>query len=551
MIEHLRKYTGMIIFVIALLFVGLAFFGDQASFGSASPTNPVVLTVDGTGYTHSNFRKMTEAPAVVAYTREYQMAALQLGLWSFVGELSGSGIDPEQTQRRFFINRLNIQEAAKEFGIHPSEKEVDERVKRAFSDATGSFRQDTYDSLLKNLHPYGMQEKDLIELVRDVLTFEKLKEVLAGGLAGSRQQVEESIAASHQQVTIQLARTALSTFQEQIKPTDEELNTAWTTLKDRYKVERKIKVTYLLAKPQYPERKTEPPKLPTAVTEEQKKAEEKAEQEKKAKEDEEYASAKKKVDNEVYEKVSTVLAAIENSEAGVDFEKAVAEQGLQLVTTDFFQRSAMPPELSMSTVESRPKPVGDYLLHLVESKAGSLAHFTEALQLEGNAYLIARLDASEPERVKTFEEAKEEVRTDYIKEKANEALKKDADDKAAKIREGLKAGKSFADVAKEVGLEPKSHGPFKENDKLEGEADVSTLFQTAATVDPGTLADPVVKPDGAIFIFVEKRELVKDPTRENVVNQTVQGKASELKQLAFQAWLDERLAATRVETPKR
>ena len=36
MIEHLRKYTGLIIIVVALLFVGLAFFGDNANLGQAN-----------------------------------------------------------------------------------------------------------------------------------------------------------------------------------------------------------------------------------------------------------------------------------------------------------------------------------------------------------------------------------------------------------------------------------------------------------------------------------------------------------------------------------
>ncbi len=548
MIEHLRKYTGLIIFVIALLFVGLAFFGDRASMGHSSPDNPVLLTVDGTGYTRANIRKLAVAPASLAQTRESFSMTMSLGLLTFVSELGGFGGD-EQSQRRFLINRLNIREAATEFGIYPSEAEVEARVKKTFTTGPdGGFDKNGYDEQVKSLEHFGMKEKDFIELVRDILTAEKLKEILGGGLAGSRRQVEESVAAAHQQVSIQLARTSLTAFQEQVKPTDEELKAAWETTKDRYQVERKIKVSYLLAKPQYPEKKTEPPKLPTAVTEEDKKAEEKAEQERKAAEDAAYAKTKREVDDTVLSRVETVLAGIQNS-VGKDFEKVVAEQGFQLVSTDFFQRSAVPPELSITTAESTPKPVSDYLLRLAATKDESLANFTEALPLKDGCFLIARLDAAEEVRTKTFDEAKDEVKADYLKEKANDLLKKDADDKAAKIRDGLKAGKPFADVAKEVGLEPKAHGPFKATDKLEGEADVSTLFQTAATVDPGALADPVMKPDGALFIFVEKRELVKDPSRESTINQSVEGMTEQMQRAAFMSWLNEKMNATRVEDP--
>ena len=549
MIEHLRKYTGLIIFVIALLFVGLAFFGDNVSRSHASPTNPVVLTVDGTSYTATHYRKLAEAPLSLAQNQQNFQMAMQLGLFTFAGELGAFGAEGEQGLRRFFINRLNLRAAGEEFGIHPSPAEIEARVKKAFADQNGAFDQARYNDFVELLHRFGMQEKtDWIDLVSDILTAEKMKEIVGSGLAGNRQLALESTANSDQQVTIQAARTVLPTFMEQVKPTDEELKTAWETTKEKYMIDRKIKVSYLIAKPKYPEKKTEPAKLPTALNEDAKKAEEKAEAERKAKEDAEYAAQKRDAEQELGDALDAMWLSTQNSN-GKDFEKLAADHGWELVSTDLFQRVAVPPALAVSTIQSTPTPLGDYLFRL-SATSDPLTSFTEApLPLKDGAYIIARLDGSEDARPKTFEEAKEEVRTDYIKEKATEALKKDADDKATKIREGLKAGKSFADLAKELGLEPKSHGPFKKTDKLEGEADTTTLFETAATVDPGTLADPVIKPDGALFVFVEKRELVKDPARDERVNQGVTRQTDEMQRYAFQSWLSERLDATRIEDP--
>ena len=176
-----------------------------------------------------------------------------------------------------------------------------------------------------------------------------------------------------------------------------------------------------------------------------------------------------------------------------------------------------------------------------------MTRFTDALPIADGAFLVARLDEEEAVRAKTFDEAKEEVRADFIAKASGEALKKDADEKAAKIREGLAAGKSFTDLAKELGLEPKAHGPFKATDKLDGEADVSTLFQTAALVDPGALADPVLQPDGSLFVFVEKRELVKDPARADRVQSALRNLGQTQERQAFSAWLTDRLDATKVE----
>ncbi len=539
MIEHLRKYTGLIIFVIALLFVGLAFFGDPATMSRGNSTNPVVITVDGTSYTATQYRKLAEAPA-----SDYSLA-FQTGTIQLISELGADGTP--QGVRRFFINRLSLRQACKDFGIHPSDDEVEAHIKQTFPGQDGAFSQERYNKVVDDVGRYGMLEKDLLDLIRDSIASQQLKEIIGGGLGGTRQIALESAASTEQQVSIQIARTALATFQEQVKPTDEELKTAWETTKEKYMIERKIKVSYVIAKPTYPERPVEQPKLPDAVTDEAKKTAEKEAADKKAKEDAEYEEKKRAVDDEVIAKVDSLILGIQNSE-GKDFEKLVSENGWSLVTTEMFPRTAPPAELLGNTTSQNPKPVADLLFQLADS-ADPLSRYSEALQLKDSAYLVARLDGEEEARPKTFEEAKEEVRTDYIAQKATEALKKDADEKAAKIREGLAAGKPFADLAKEVNLEPKSHGPFKSADKLEGEPDTTTLFQAASTVEAGKLADPVIRPDGALFIFVEKRELVKDPARDERINQALTRQAEEMKQAAYIAWLAEKLEQARIEDP--
>lgn len=541
MIEHLRKYTGLIIFVIALLFVGLAFFGDNVTRSMRGNSDPAVLSVDGRTYTQSEYHKSG------ATARNLGM---NLGFYEFISTLGGFGGENEdQTDQRFFVNRLLVQQARQEFGVNPSDEEVIAALKLmpVFQGQNGAYDQAKYNEIAtKGLGRFGMTEKDLFELVRDSIATKKLASVLGGGLSSDREVAAESVASRDQQVSIQVARTALSTFQESLKPTDDELKATWETTKDKYMTERKIKLTYVMAKPVYPEPKKEEPKLPDAVTEEAKKAAEKEAADKKAAEEAALAVEKRKITNDLADSFDTFVAELQNSE-GKDFEKTAQSHQWELVTTDFFTRSTLPPALAINRrSSSNPEPIGDVLFRLGKSK-DLLSSFTEALAIPDGAYLIARLDEEEAARPKTFEEAKEEVRTDYISQKAGEALKKDSDEKAAKIREGLAAGKNFTDLAKELGLEAKALGPFKATDKLDGEADTSLLFQTASTIDPGALADPVMRPDGALFVFVEKREIVKDPARAERVNQAVTGLAGQQERYAFSAWLNEKLETTKVE----
>ena len=541
MIEHLRKYTGLIIFVVALLFVGLAFFGDTASMGGGNANDPPVLSVDGSTYSFTEVQKGGKS------TRQL---AEGLRLFDLLMATDGftMGEDP-QADQRFFVNRLLLQQAREEFGVHPSDEEVTASLKTitAFQGQDGSFDQQRYNDIAtKFIGSLGMDEQDMIELLRDNLATRKLGEIIGGGLAADRKFAAEQVASSDQQLSIQLARVPLAKFQDSLKPSDEELKTAWETTKEKYQTERRIKVSYFIAKPNYPELKLDAPKLPDAVTEEAKKAAEKDAADKKAAAEAAHAETKRGVDNELADVVDAFLQELESSD-GKDLEKLATENQWEVVTTDFFTRATAPPALAANLRSaSNPRPVADILFQLSLGKE-SMSRFTDALPIADGAFLIARLDEEEAVRTKNFDEAKEEVRVDFIAKAAGEALKKDADEKAAKIREGLAAGKAFADLAKEQGLEPKPLGPFKASDKLDGEADVSLLFQTASLVDPGSLADPVLRPDGSLFVFVDKREVVKDPARETRIESSLQGLIANQQRLAFSAWMSARFAAAKVE----
>ena len=540
MIEHLRKYTGLIIVVVALLFVGLAFFGDNANLGQSNANDPPVLSVDGTSYSYSELQKGGKS------SRELAMSLYLSDLLGATDALS-MGADP-QADQRFFVNRQILKQAREEFGVHPSTEEIAESRKTLYSlqDKDRNFDQEIYNRYVSTLGSRGMNEQDLLDLLGDNLAARRLEVIIGGGLVADPKLAEAQTAAGDQQVSIQLARTPLSKFKDALMPTDDELKAAWETTRDKYQTERLVKVSYMIAKPTYPEPKTEAPKLPDAVTEEARKAAEKEAADKKAAEDAELAEEKRKVDNELADLVDTFLVELEASE-GKEFEKLATENNWVFAGTEMFTRAAVPPALAINLRSaSNPRPVADRVFDLTFGTE-AMSRFSDALPIADGAFVVVRLDEEEAVRAKTFEEAKEEVRADFIAKAAAEALKKDADEKAAKIREGVAAGKSFADVAKELGLEPKAHGPFKATDKLEGEADVSTLFQTAALVDPGALADPVLQPDGALFVFVEKRELVKDPARADRVQSNLRNMAMSQQRQAFSAWMADRLETIKVE----
>lgn len=543
MIEHLRKYTGLIIFVIALLFVGLAFL-DRPSLRGMGDHDPVVIKIDGRSYTHSEYQKLGRSSMNVAHDLVlYEMLAL-----------FDAGFNPDDPEavKRFFVGRMLVRQACEEFGIHPQDAEVMKAIKSLpklqIQDPSqgqpGTYNQAGYNNYVKNvLGKYGLLEADLFDVVRDQLALSRLTTILGGGLGSSREFAEQSLASIDQKVTVEVARLPQAKYQETINPTDEELKAEWETTKDKYLTEKKVKIAYLVAVPKYPEKKEEEAPQPEPTTDEEKKAA----AEKKAADATAAAEEKRQINKALAEGVDNFISQL-NDSGGKDFEKLASANGWEIKTTALFPRSAPPAELDLKLRASgSQKQLADYLFEL-NGKGDSIDRFTTALAVGDGQWFVARLDETEEARPKEFEEAKDQVRVDYIAKHAGEALKKDADEKVAKLREGLTAGKPFADVAKELGLEPKPYGPFGMNDRLDGEPDSATLFQTAAHLDPGTVADPVIRPNGAILVFVEKREIVKDEKRAERVENSITASEQQQPFQIFAAWLHDKIESTPIES---
>lgn len=542
MIENLRKYTGLIIFVIALLLVGFIFTIDNGSgMGGGNANDPVVISIDGRSYRSSEFEKLGPSS---------RSLAMQLGLYDMVSTLGGfGGANEREADERFFANRINLREAREEFGVHPDDEAVAAMLKSmpAFQGPDGAYSQTNYNNIVNRaLGRMGLRESDMLDLVRDTLALRTLGRVVGGGLAVNRRFAEESVLANDQKVTVEVARLDIGKYEEALDPTEEELKESWETTKDKYLTDKRIKVSWILASPGVPETKVEEETLPEDATEEQKKAA----ADKKSAAETALAEEKRRLNNELAERVDLFLDELRDSE-GKDFEKLAGENGWEVKTSEMFPRSAVPQELGINLrASSDQRSVADFLFALTKS-TDPLDAFTEALPVGEGQWFVARLDEAEEPRPKEFEEAKDEVRADFIAEKASGNLKKDAEEKTAKIREALAEGKSFSEAAKDQGLEVVPHGPFAAGESLENEADSQTLFQTAARVAPGTLADPLIRPDSARLVFVGKREIVKDDGRAARIDGAVTAGASTQQRLAFAAWLDERLAASRIEYPAR
>jgi len=521
MIENLRKNLGPIVIGVVLSFVLLGFvLQDRNSHMSLLGREQAVMRVDGRNYDGMEFHKLGRSSVELA---------MGLGMYDFLSVMGGFGAGQQDPSEEFFVNRMLLRDAKEAFGIHPGEAEIDAYLKeiRAFAGQDGKFDAERYREIVeKHIGRMGLGEKDLRELAADALACRKLGEILGAGLAPDRNFLARSLALSGQRVSGAFARMDAKPFEDQIKPTDEEVKAYWETIQDSFKTEPKRKFSYLIADPQ----------LPTAKPAEGADA---------AKEDAAVQEERRRKKREFDAKVDDFLYELEQKH-GAGFEDLAKAQGFVVKATELFPVSAAPAELAVNlSSNSRGGRAVDALFEIKET-SDPFSKISEALAIGDGQWLIARLDGEEASRVKTFDEAKDEARAQYIKEKAAEALRKAAEEKTAKLKEALAAGKSFADAAKELGLETTAFDGVTASARPDP-AQPSNLFQAVAFLDPGSLAEPIVESGRAFLVQVAKREVAKSADAETRVEAMIGQAASQNGMIALQSWLAERTAAAKVE----
>ncbi|MBC7980553.1 MAG: SurA N-terminal domain-containing protein [Armatimonadetes bacterium] len=543
MIENLRKYTGVIVVSIVLVLIGFLFM-DTGSMRGSQGGSPF-LKIAGRNYTDKDFQHLGASP--------YQLiqSLAQSGdfnLYTFLFTLAGDAQSQDQAVINFFTNRILLRTAKAEFGIFPGDPEIDSFIRklRAFASPEGDFSQEKYrDFIEKSIGRLGLTEGDLRELASDILTQQKLVEILGSGLAPDRQAIAKKIAIENQQIRVNLARIDIDPIEEKIKPSDEEIKLHWETIQDAFKTEEKRKFTYFIAAPTFEPEPAEIPALAAEAT-----AEAKAEFEKqKADRSAKLADARRKAQLITDEKIDDFLYQLE-SQKSLSFEDLAKKGGWELVTTEAFPLSAPPEALKVSLRSSSTEGNAASELFRMQATADPFSKISPAIAVGENQWLIARLDETEKSRDQTFAEARAEARAQLIAEKASAALKTEAEAATEKIKAAIAAGKPFAEAAKAAGITTEVTAIPAVNTayKADPATAPSALFAAVKFTDPGTLADPIIESDRAFIVHVEAREVVKQEDANTAIEAQVKQATDSNKITAFTSWLTAENEAADVKT---
>lgn len=546
MIENIRKFRILIIIGLAAVALGLVIgIKDDVMRGGAG--GQPILRIDGRTYGDKEFNRLgsgaLELISGLAGSGDF-------GMYQYVIALSSGTMGSDAGREQFFVNRILLRKAAREFGIHPSDEDIAKQIRsmRAFAGQDKQFDEQAYRRFVdRGIGRLGLTENDFRELISDYLAYQKIMDVIGAGLTDNRDATLTNVALDSQLISGSLASLSIDAFEESVQPKEEELKDYWETLRDAFTTEELRKFSYIIVTPEMPaEVEEEKESIADATaTDEQKKAKEEA----KAKKAAELATAKRAAQIKIDKLVDDFSFQLEE-QAGKGFlELAKSEKfGWEVKTSDLFPLSSPPKDLDVSLRSSSQGGKAVNELFLITPTDDELSKISQPIAIGENQWLVARLEEVVKPREKTYEEAKDEARLQYVKSKAAEAMKKKAEEAVEAIRKAIAEGKSFADAATEAGLENvKSVEKVASTHQPDPATEPSNLFEAGRYVTPGQMADVIIQDDRAFVYFVKSREVVKDPDPETMINNQIRNGASTNLYTAFTDWLTNRQDLANVE----
>lgn len=548
MIENIRKFRILIVLGLAAVALGLV-LGIKDDVLRGGTGGQAILRIDGRTYGDKEFNRLgsgaMEIMSSLAGSGDFSM-------YQYVIALSSGSMGDDSGREQFFINRILLRKAAEELGIHPGDEEVANQIRtmRPFSGEDQKFNEERYRRFVdRGIGRLGLTENDFLELVADYLAFQKIMNLTGPGLTENRDATAARAALESQQINGEIASLSIDDFEKDIQPTEEQLKEYWETLRDSFTTEPRRKFSYLIATPDMPKAEEDPKESVTdaTLTEEQKKAKE----EEKAKKAAKLAEERRAKQFENDKKVNDFSSQME-AEEGATFETLAKDAGWEVKTTDLFPISNTPAELNVSLRASSEGGKAIDELFRLEITKDPLSRFSQPIAIGENQWLVARLDEEEKPREKTYDEAKDEARVQYVKEKAAEAMKTKAKEAMDAIRKSLAEGKSFADAATAAGLKNvKAVEKVNQSYQPDPATEPGTLFQAARYITPGELAEPIIEADRAFVLFVKSREVIKNPNPEAALDSQMFSASFSNQNAAFNDWLTARRDAAKVEQLNR
>lgn len=182
------------------------------------------------------------------------------------------------------------------------------------------------------------------------------------------------------------------------------------------------------------------------------------------------------------------VAVLDEKTFGADSLQYAADAlELDVQVSDWFTRQG--GSGAMSNQQLINEAFGDDVL--------SQGHNSKVVEIDGNKAYVMRLNEHKPEQTKPLAEVKDEIQKQLTEQRIAEESAQQARD----VLEQIASGKSVEDVAKEKGLEYKSHDKVTRTSFEVGGAVLQKAFSLARPTENEPVLDLVSMPDGSAVVI--------------------------------------------------
>ena len=553
MLENIRKYTGLFIVMLVLIFIGLIFIGNSSGRGGPG-SGPVVVKTDTRSYSAKELQKANQqirlAQRLANQSNQlggrssYYGSEAALDIFRYLGTLEASS-DSEELKRHL-VHRSNFEQAKKDFGIAASEDEIQlYQREKIFTNSEGIFDDQAYTTFVdKGLKGLGMTINDVNDFIGDLIAFKALGQILSAGVIADKQASQENALADGQQFSLSVLSLDLETFKKEITPTEEEVKTYWEENKGRYLTEAKRRLTYFTATPDFETALAK--KKEEEATKEKTPTEEAAEAE--GSEDTEKnitltpAERKKLIDELGLVIDDDILVTLEQQIEGgapkANLEEQAKKYGYETKTTELLPISELPKEI-LGSIRGTRTLVEQELATMIISDDNPMDSLSETFGIGTENWLLFRIDEAEEPTVKTFAEAQENAQTDYIQEKAEQALQEGIESAREAVAKAIADGSTLEKAAEAQALKMTEHEDLAANTQLAGEPNTRDIFRLASQTKTGEFSKgETIEPlkDQALFVYVKEREFVESPQNKQRLERAVESQQVLVRNALLDHW---------------
>ncbi|MFT5469534.1 MAG: hypothetical protein ACI8UO_004655, partial [Verrucomicrobiales bacterium] len=258
MLSSMRKAQKSLLIVVAtVICIAMVWFGT-----GEKTQNQVLLTVDGEKFSVGEVSKLAKQFTLAQSLGQrgktsYEPTELEIFAYEMYGNRPNEAFGSDRTG---FVTRLVIlRNEATRLGVEPSPEEINAKLKSlpAFVDQEGVFSESELDSFLR-LNG-SVRRQDVEQVVGDLLTLHKLKQLLGAGMKPTQWQVDQSYEQSYEEFTAYEVFLKREDYEKDIEISEEAINAYYEENKEGFQsIEKRAFDYVMLTLPPKPEPKPVP-----------------------------------------------------------------------------------------------------------------------------------------------------------------------------------------------------------------------------------------------------------------------------------------------------